>query len=84
MLGSINFMHWEWTNCPKSWQVKFERAGDDDLTVLDNFLIFDNLIDDIFPVAPFEVNGVTYEKMYYQVDEIYPQLETYVKSYTVA
>ncbi|GJY65369.1 ALP1-like protein isoform X1 [Tanacetum coccineum] len=43
------------------------------LTVLNNSPLFDDLLDDIAPVAPFECNGVTYEKGYYLTDGIYPQ-----------
>ena len=46
------------------WHVFFEVAGanKDDLNVLSNSPIFNDLIDDITHVAPFEVKRVTYEK----------------------
>nr|GEU95559.1 ribonuclease H-like domain, reverse transcriptase, RNA-dependent DNA polymerase [Tanacetum cinerariifolium] len=55
-----------------------------DLTVLNNSLYFDDLLDDIAPVAPFECNEVTFEKGYYLADGIYPQWSSFVKSFMVA
>ncbi|GJU31758.1 ALP1-like protein isoform X1 [Tanacetum coccineum] len=37
-------------------------GANNDLTVLNNSLLFEDLLDDIASVAPFEVNGVTFEK----------------------
>nr|GEV28863.1 RNA-directed DNA polymerase, eukaryota, reverse transcriptase zinc-binding domain protein [Tanacetum cinerariifolium] len=37
-------------------------GANNDLTISNNSLLFDELLDDIAPVAPFEVNGVTFEK----------------------
>ncbi|GJV41279.1 ALP1-like protein isoform X1 [Tanacetum coccineum] len=42
--------------------------------------LFDDLLDDKAPVAPFVVNGVGFEKGYYLADGIYPQWATFVKS----
>ncbi|GKE01544.1 ALP1-like protein isoform X1 [Tanacetum coccineum] len=62
-----------------------EVAGaNNDLTVLNNSPLFDDLLDDIAPVAPFERNGVTFEKGSYLADGIYPQWSSFVKSFTVA
>ncbi|GJX51851.1 ALP1-like protein [Tanacetum coccineum] len=45
------------------WHAFFRVAGaNNDLTVLNNFPLFDDLLDDIAPVAPFKCNGVTFEK----------------------
>nr|GEU39729.1 nucleotide-binding, alpha-beta plait [Tanacetum cinerariifolium] len=61
-----------------------EVAGaNNDLTVLNNSPLFDDLLDDIALVAPFESNEVTFEKGYYLADDIYPQLSSFVKSFTV-
>ncbi|GJU25680.1 ALP1-like protein isoform X1 [Tanacetum coccineum] len=85
MLDNIDCMQWEWISCPKSWHEKFGRAGaNNDLTVLNHSLLFDDLLDDIAPVVPYEVNGVTFEKGYYLADGIYSQWATFVKSFTVA
>ncbi|GJW83125.1 ALP1-like protein isoform X1 [Tanacetum coccineum] len=84
MLGSIDCMHWEWRNCPKAWHGQFGRGANNDLTVLNNSPLFDDLLDGIDPVAPFECNGVTFEKGYYLADDIYPQWASFVKSFTVA
>ncbi|GKA29207.1 ALP1-like protein isoform X1 [Tanacetum coccineum] len=63
----------------------FGVAGaNNDLTVLNNSPLFDDLLDDIAPLAPFECNGVTFEKWYYLADGIYPQWSSFVKSFTVA
>nr|GEZ17185.1 hypothetical protein [Tanacetum cinerariifolium] len=59
-------------------------GANNDLIVLNNSLLFDDLLDDIAPVAPFECNGVTFEKGYYLADGIYPQWSSFVKSFTVA
>ncbi|GKD75852.1 ALP1-like protein isoform X1 [Tanacetum coccineum] len=58
--------------------------GNNDLTVLNHSPLFDDLLDGIAPVVPFEVNGVTFEKGYYLADGIYPQWAAFVKSFTVA
>ncbi|GJU07046.1 ALP1-like protein isoform X1 [Tanacetum coccineum] len=84
MPGSIDCMHWEWINCPKSWHGQFGRGANNDLTVLNHSPLFDDLLDDIAPVVPYEVNGVTFEKGYYLADGIYPQWAAFVKSFTVA
>ncbi|GJV29373.1 ALP1-like protein isoform X1, partial [Tanacetum coccineum] len=51
---------------------------------LNHSLLFDDLLDDIAPVVPYDVNGVTFEKGYYLADGIYPQWAAFVKSFTVA
>ncbi|GJX10014.1 ALP1-like protein [Tanacetum coccineum] len=50
----------------------------------DNSSLFDDLLDDIAPVASFVVNGVGFEKGYYLADGIYPQWATFVKSFSIA
>ncbi|GKA44397.1 ALP1-like protein isoform X1 [Tanacetum coccineum] len=67
------------------WHAFFEVAGaNNDINVLDNSPLFDDLLDDKAPVAPYVVNGVGFEKGYYLADGIYPQWATFVKSFTVA
>ncbi|GJW20542.1 ALP1-like protein isoform X1 [Tanacetum coccineum] len=82
MLSSIDCMHWEWINCPKAWHGV--AGANNDLTVLNHSLLFDDLLDDIAPGVPFEVNRVTFEKGYYLADGIYPKWVAFVKSFTVA
>nr|GEX40569.1 hypothetical protein [Tanacetum cinerariifolium] len=67
------------------WHSFFRVAGaNNDLTFLNNSPLFDDLLDDIAPMATFECNGVTFEKGYYLADGIYPQWSSFVKSFTVA
>nr|GEZ68844.1 serine hydroxymethyltransferase [Tanacetum cinerariifolium] len=67
------------------WHAFFGVAGvNNDLTVLKISSLFDDLLDDIAPVAPFKCNGVTFEKEYYLADDIYQQWSSFVKSFTVA
>ncbi|GJY09724.1 DNA helicase [Tanacetum coccineum] len=67
------------------WLSFFGVAGaNNDLTVLNNSLLFDDILDDISLVVPFRVNGVTFEKGYYIADGIYPRWTTFVKSFRVA
>ncbi|GJS20353.1 putative nuclease HARBI1 [Tanacetum coccineum] len=67
------------------WHAFFGVAGaNNDINVLDNSPLFDDLLDDKAPVAPYVVNGVEFEKGYYLADGIYPQWATFVKSFTVA
>ncbi|GJS35340.1 ALP1-like protein isoform X1 [Tanacetum coccineum] len=67
------------------WHAFFGVAGaNNDLTVLNNSPLFDDLLDDIAPMASFQCNGVTFEKGYYLADDIYPQWSSFVKSLTVA
>ncbi|GJY36165.1 ALP1-like protein [Tanacetum coccineum] len=83
MLGSIDCMHWEWVNCPKSWHGQYERGANNDITVLHHSPLFDDLLADNEPVAPYVVNGQPFDKGYYLADGIYPQWSTFVKSFTV-
>ncbi|GJR00949.1 putative nuclease HARBI1, partial [Tanacetum coccineum] len=67
ILGSIDCMHWEWKNCPVSWKVQYGAYND--INVLYNSMLFDDLLDDKSPVAPYVVNGVGFEKGYYLADD---------------
>ncbi|GJV83356.1 putative nuclease HARBI1 [Tanacetum coccineum] len=52
MLGSIDCMHWEWVNCPKSWHGQYGRGANNDITVLHHSPLFDDLLaDNRHPVA---------------------------------
>ncbi|GJT87164.1 ALP1-like protein isoform X1 [Tanacetum coccineum] len=58
-------------------------SANNNINVLDNSPLFDDLLDDKAPVAPYVVNGDGFEKRYYLADGIYPQWATFVKSFTV-
>ncbi|GJV38852.1 reverse transcriptase domain-containing protein [Tanacetum coccineum] len=62
MLESIDCMHWDWKKCPVSWHGQY--GVNNDINVLDNSPLFDDLLDDKAPVAPYMVNGVGFEKGY--------------------
>ncbi|GJU55495.1 ALP1-like protein [Tanacetum coccineum] len=96
MLGSIDCMHWEWVNCPKSWHGQYGRGdkkyptiileavasydlwiwhaffgvagANNDITVLHHSPLFDDLLADNEPVAPYVVNGQPFDKGYYLAD----------------
>ncbi|GJW84729.1 ALP1-like protein, partial [Tanacetum coccineum] len=56
------------------WHAFFGIAGaNNDINVSDNSSLFDDLLEDKAPVAPFVVNDVGFEKGYYLADGIYPQ-----------
>ncbi|GJS01282.1 ALP1-like protein [Tanacetum coccineum] len=59
-------------------------GANNDITVLNNSPLFDDLLDDIVPVALFEVNRITFQQGYYLADGIYPQWSSFVKSFFVA
>ncbi|GJZ48533.1 integrase, catalytic region, zinc finger, CCHC-type containing protein [Tanacetum coccineum] len=62
MLGSIDCMPWEWVNCPKSWHDQYGRGANNDITVLHHSPLFDDLLADNEPVAPYVVNGQPFDK----------------------
>nr|GFA67345.1 hypothetical protein [Tanacetum cinerariifolium] len=67
------------------WHAFYGIAGtNNDINVLDNFPLFDDLLDDLAPVVSYVVNGVEYRNGYYLADRIYPEWASFVKSFTVA
>ncbi|GJZ00430.1 zinc finger, CCHC-type containing protein [Tanacetum coccineum] len=67
------------------WHAYFRVPGaNNDLNVLYGSPLFDDLLAEKSPEAPFQVNGKTYEKGYYLADEIYPQRSTFVKVFSIA
>ncbi|GKA57323.1 ALP1-like protein [Tanacetum coccineum] len=53
------------------WHAFFGIAGaNNDINVLVNSSLFDDLVEDITPAAPFVVNGVGFENGYYLADKI--------------
>ncbi|GJS10662.1 ALP1-like protein isoform X1 [Tanacetum coccineum] len=79
MLESIDCMQWEWVKCPKAL-----HGANNDLNVLYGSPLFDDLLADKAPEAPFQVNEKTYEKGYYLADGIYPQWVMFVKAFTIS
>ncbi|XP_071687045.1 uncharacterized protein [Rutidosis leptorrhynchoides] len=64
------------------WHAYFGPAGsNNDINVLNQSDLFNELLEDTAPIAPFIVNGVTYNKGYYLADGIYPEWATLVKSF---
>ncbi|GJT28058.1 ALP1-like protein [Tanacetum coccineum] len=80
MRGSIDCIAWECFNCPKHGTA----SANNDITVLHHSPLFDDLLADNEPVAPYVVNGQPFDRGYYLADGIYPQWSTFVKSFTVA
>nr|GFA60093.1 protein ALP1-like [Tanacetum cinerariifolium] len=67
------------------WHAFYGIAGaNNDINVLDNSLLFDDLLDDLAPAVSYLVNGVEYRNGYYLADGIYPEWASFVKSFTVA
>ncbi|GJR52037.1 RNA-directed DNA polymerase, eukaryota [Tanacetum coccineum] len=60
------------------------QGANNDITVLHHSPLFDDLLADNEPVAPYVVNGQPFDRGYYLADGIYPQWSTFVKSFTVA
>nr|GEV52932.1 putative zinc finger, CCHC-type [Tanacetum cinerariifolium] len=56
----------------------------DYLNVLNSLPLFDDVLADGAPKAPFVVNGRTYNKCYYLADGNYPAWATFVKTYSIA
>ncbi|GKB73142.1 WD repeat-containing protein 76, partial [Tanacetum coccineum] len=71
MLDSIDCMHWEWINCLKAWHGQFGRGKL--FAVLNHSPLFNDMLDDIAPIVPYEVNRATFEKGYYLADEMETQ-----------
>nr|GEY34642.1 hypothetical protein [Tanacetum cinerariifolium] len=61
-----------------------DSGANNDINVLDNSLLFDDLLDDLAHVVPYVVNEVEYRNGYYLADGIYPEWASFVKSFMVA
>ncbi|GJR32291.1 RNA-directed DNA polymerase, eukaryota [Tanacetum coccineum] len=61
------------------------RGANNDLNVLyGSPPLFDDVLSDTAPEAPFVVNGRTYKKGYYFADGIYPTWSSFVKTFSIA
>ncbi|GJY10984.1 ALP1-like protein isoform X1 [Tanacetum coccineum] len=58
--------------------------SNNDLNVLYGSPLFDDVLADTAPEAPFVVNGRTYKQGYYLADGIYPTWSTFVKTFSIA
>ncbi|GJX34185.1 RNA-directed DNA polymerase, eukaryota [Tanacetum coccineum] len=58
--------------------------SNNDLNVLYGSPLFDYVLADTAPEAPFVVNGRTYKKGHYLADGIYPTWSTFVKTFSIA
>ncbi|GKA67634.1 RNA-directed DNA polymerase, eukaryota [Tanacetum coccineum] len=58
--------------------------ANNDLNVLYGSLLFDDVLSNTTPEAPFVVNGRTYKKCYYLADGIYPTWSSFVKTFSFA
>ncbi|XP_074356370.1 uncharacterized protein LOC141696082 [Apium graveolens] len=66
MLGSIDYMHWKWQNCPTGWQ--------------DRSHLFEELAEGRGPQVKYTISGNN--KGYYLADGIYPSWPIFVKTIT--
>ena len=65
------------------WHAFFGMAGaNNDINVLDNSPLFDDILANEAPRAPYMLNGHRYERGYYLADGIYPRWSTFVKSFS--
>ncbi|KAM2508794.1 hypothetical protein ACFX1W_030954 [Malus domestica] len=64
MIGSIDYMHWTWKNCPRAHN---------DLNVIAQSSVFDKLLQGKSSRCTYWVNGTQYEGSYYLADGIYPR-----------
>ncbi|KAM2910615.1 hypothetical protein FF1_003469 [Malus domestica] len=71
MIGSMDYMHWTWKNCPRA---------QNDLNVLAQSPVFDELLQGNSPRCTYTINGTQYEGSYYLADGIYPRWSTFVKT----
>ncbi|GJU61920.1 zinc finger, CCHC-type containing protein [Tanacetum coccineum] len=80
MLGSIDCMHWEWKNCPVSWQGQYGRGDKKYPTIMLEAVASQ----DLWIWHAFYGMAVEYRNGYYLADGIYPEWASFVKSFTVA
>ncbi|XP_023764609.1 uncharacterized protein LOC111913112 [Lactuca sativa] len=89
MLGSIDCTHWYWRNCHVAWKGQYASGhhgmpslvacSNNDMNILDQSLIFDDILSGKALDAPFTVNGNEYKFDYYLMNGIYPTYSTFIK-----
>ncbi|XP_024006104.1 uncharacterized protein LOC112082814 [Eutrema salsugineum] len=90
MIGSIDYMHWEWKKCPTGWKGQYTRGSGKPTIVLEAVASYDLWIWHPFfgppgkaPQVNFWVNGRQYNLAYYLTDGIYPKWATFIQSIPV-
>ncbi|XP_042420397.1 uncharacterized protein LOC122008654 [Zingiber officinale] len=76
MLSSLDYMHWQWKNCPVAW-----KGSRNDINVLNESPLFNDVLQGNTPEVNFMINNTQYTKGYYLTDGIYPEWATFVKSF---
>ncbi|KAJ9542854.1 hypothetical protein OSB04_029360 [Centaurea solstitialis] len=77
MLGSIDFVHWDWKNCLVARRVPDATI---DIVIVNQSLVFNDSFKDKAPDSSFDVNGAHYKHDYYLTDGICPEWATFIKA----
>ncbi|XP_026417536.1 uncharacterized protein LOC113313026 [Papaver somniferum] len=72
--GSVDCMHFQWKNCPTSWE-----GLNNDLNVLAQSPLFDKMVNGLAAPCNYNINRHNYEMGYCLADNIYPRLSCIVQ-----
>nr|GEY49886.1 hypothetical protein [Tanacetum cinerariifolium] len=72
------------TKCIYILYVEWVPGANNDLNALHSSPLFDDVLFDTAPEAPFVVNERTYKKCYYLADGIYPTWSSFAKTFSIA